>query len=77
VPKLSSANVLAYQAEKLNRIYEPTRRAVQTRLKELGYYQGTIDGKFGSLTFSAIIAFVRDAKLKPIPLNNFLVSSAR
>lgn len=32
-------------------------RLVQQRLKELGYYKGTIDGKFGSGSVTALIAF--------------------
>ena len=32
-------------------------RLVQQRLKDLGYYKGTIDGKFGSSSVSALIAF--------------------
>ena len=32
-------------------------RAVQKRLKELGYYQGEVDGQFGPGTRDAVIAF--------------------
>lgn len=30
---------------------------VQTRLKELGYYSGSVDGKYGSGTVSAVVSF--------------------
>lgn len=32
-------------------------KSVQTRLKELGYYTGTVDGKYGSSTMAAVKAF--------------------
>ena len=38
--------------------------ALQRRLKELGYYQGSIDGVFGDETASAVLAFQRAAGLK-------------
>ncbi len=34
-------------------------RLVQQRLKELGYYRGTVDGKFGSASVAALKAFQR------------------
>ena len=32
-------------------------KSVQTRLKELGYYTGTVDGKYGTGTIAAVTAF--------------------
>ena len=32
-------------------------KSVQTRLKELGYYSGSVDGKYGSGTVSAVVSF--------------------
>lgn len=32
-------------------------KSLQTRLKELGYYTGTVDGNFGSSTYTAVKAF--------------------
>jgi Putative peptidoglycan binding domain. len=37
---------------------------IQTGLKKLGYYKGSIDGKFASSTDSAAKSFQRFAKLK-------------
>ena len=39
-------------------------RAVQTELKERGYYRGAVDGQFGAGTASALRAFQRDKGLK-------------
>ena len=41
-----------------------TTREIQTALKNSGYYQGTIDGKMGRLTKSAITAFQKENGLK-------------
>lgn len=38
-------------------------KSLQGRLKELGYYTGAIDGKFGTGTLTAVMAFQRDNKL--------------
>jgi D-alanyl-D-alanine carboxypeptidase (penicillin-binding protein 5/6) len=35
----------------------PERKRIQSALKKAGYYKGSIDGKFGPMTQSAIIAF--------------------
>lgn len=40
-------------------------RSLQTRLKELGYYTGFLDGELGPLTSSAVVAFKRAHGLKP------------
>ena len=40
-------------------------RALQKRLKELGYLTGTVDGDFGSATKTAVIAFQRSVGLTP------------
>ena len=40
-------------------------RAVQTKLKELGYTVGNVDGIFGSQTKAAVIAFQKDHGLSP------------
>ncbi len=32
-------------------------KSLQTRLKDLGYYTGTVDGKYGSGTISAVVSF--------------------
>ncbi len=37
-----------------------TNKSVQSRLKDLGYYTGNIDGIYGPLTRSAVINFQRD-----------------
>lgn len=39
-------------------------RAVQRRLKELGYYTGSVDGDFGQATEKAVIAFQQANKLE-------------
>ena len=39
-------------------------RAVQSELKERGYYRGAVDGQFGAGTASALRAFQRDKGLK-------------
>jgi len=39
-------------------------KEVQTKLKELGYYSGKIDGVFGILTKNAVTAFQKDNGLK-------------
>ena len=36
---------------------------IQNRLKELGYYQGTVDGIYGQQTFDAVAAFQRSRGL--------------
>lgn len=38
-------------------------RQIQTKLKQLGYYNGTIDGIFGSNTKKAVIAFQKNCGL--------------
>lgn len=38
-------------------------RQIQTKLKELGYYKGSIDGIFGKQTQSAVIAFQKNCGL--------------
>ena len=40
-------------------------RSLQTKLKELGYYNGTIDGDYGEGTEAAVIAFQAANNLKP------------
>ena len=39
-------------------------KSVQTRLKALGYYTGTVDGKYGSGTLAAVTAFQTQNGLK-------------
>lgn len=39
--------------------------AIQTRLNELGYFNGEIDGVFGSKTKSAVVKFQKDNNLTP------------
>ena len=39
-------------------------KTVQTRLKELGYYKGRVDGKFGAQSVAALKAFQTDNGLK-------------
>ena len=43
---------------------DPTVRAIQQRLNELGYDAGTVDGLFGPQTRSAIIAFQKEHGLE-------------
>lgn len=44
------------------RAYAQTdRRAIQTRLRQFGYYRGSIDGVFGPATFRAAEAYARDS----------------
>lgn len=40
-------------------------RQIQTKLKELGYLQGNVDGIYGNQTKQAVIAFQRDNGLSP------------
>ena len=40
--------------------YGPEVRTLQKRLKELGYYNSSIDGSYGSLTVAAVKAFQRN-----------------
>ena len=40
-------------------------KALQTRLKELGFYTGRIDGDFGTATVNAVMAFQRSRNLEP------------
>lgn len=37
------------------------RRAIQSRLARAGYYNGSIDGSFGPMTYRAIMAISRDS----------------
>lgn len=41
---------------------------VQVRLKELGYYQGPVDGRFGKGMRAAVLRFQRDRGLQPTGL---------
>ena len=41
-------------------------KAVQSRLQELGYYDGKVDGNFGALSVSAVKAFQTANKIKPV-----------
>lgn len=36
------------------------RRAIQSRLRNFGYYSGTVDGVFGPATYRAILGYARD-----------------
>lgn len=47
--------VLSKQGSRGNEV-----RQIQTKLKQLGYYNGTVDGIFGSNTKSAVIAFQKN-----------------
>lgn len=42
-------------------------QAFQQRLKDLGWYSGTVDGTVGTLTEKAVVAFKTAAKLNPRP----------
>lgn len=37
------------------------RRAIQSRLQRAGYYNGSIDGSFGPMTYRAVMAISRDS----------------
>ncbi len=37
--------------------------AMQTRLQELGYYTGTLDGRFGQGTYNAVLRFQKRNRL--------------
>lgn len=37
------------------------RRAIQSRLAQAGYYNGSIDGSFGPMTYRAVMAISRDS----------------
>lgn len=37
------------------------RRAIQSRLQRAGYYNGSIDGTFGPMTYRAVMAISRDS----------------
>lgn len=39
-------------------------RQVQEKLKERGYYKGSVDGVYGTQTYEAIVKFQKDNKLK-------------
>ena len=43
--------------------YGDSVRNLQTRLKKLGYYNGSVDGKYGNATVSAVIAFQQSHNL--------------
>ncbi len=51
-------------------------RSVQTKLKELGYYTGTVDGKYGSSTMEAVRAFQSRNGLSVDGLTGSLTSKA-
>lgn len=40
-------------------------KALQCRLKSLGYYKGSIDGKYGPVTRSAVTAYQKSKKIGP------------
>ncbi len=42
-----------------------TEARAQLRLRELGYYRGSIDGSFGYGSRSALTRFQRDYRLRP------------
>lgn len=42
-----------------------TVEQVQTKLKELGYYEGDIDGLGGPLTAAAVVEFQKNNKIEP------------
>ena len=44
---------------------DANRRQVQETLHRLGYYQGPVDGIFGSLTRASIRRFQQDSGTKP------------
>ena len=37
------------------------RRAIQSRLRAFGYYNGRLDGAFGPGTYRAVVAYARDS----------------
>ena len=57
-------------------------RALQTRLKKLGYYKGSVDGSYGTNTQEAVIAFQRNNGLTddgiagPVTLNKLYADDA-
>jgi ankyrin repeat protein len=50
---------------------------MQTKLQEWGYYQGTIDGKFGDRSRSAMISFLKDREKELIALGDSSKFSSR
>ncbi len=57
-PKNNSITVLSKVGSRGNEV-----RKIQTKLKQLGYYKGSIDGIFGSDTKKAVISFQKNCGL--------------
>lgn len=47
-------------------------RVIQTRLAQLGFHQGAIDGDYGTVTQKAVAAFQRANRLNPTGLIDHL-----
>ena len=48
-------------AQAFNSYSAPQRRAIQSRLRGFGYYNGRVDGAFGPGTYRAVLAYARDS----------------
>jgi hypothetical protein len=47
-------------AQSFNSYSVTQRRAIQSRLRAFGYYNGTLDATFGPGTYNAVVAYARD-----------------
>lgn len=57
-----SSSVYSTPAARAFNTYTPNqRRAIQSRLRQAGYYNGGIDGSFGPMTYRAVMAISRDS----------------
>ena len=57
-----SSSVYSTPAARAFNSYSPNeRRAIQSRLRQAGYYNGGIDGSFGPMTYRAVMAISRDS----------------
>lgn len=60
----SGASVLAASSAALDPDFKPSVKDIQLALKNSGFYQGNIDGKFGPRTKVAVKDFQRENALK-------------
>ena len=59
---LSVISISASALSKMGSVSDEVRE-IQTKLKQMGYYSGNVDGIFGTATKNAVIKFQKDNKL--------------